>query len=100
MTPRSTLSFDAESLGRLAGTLTGVKAAFDAADSTTCSPEHLGHARLADRVERFATSWDDTRRELSESLGGLSTSARSIADGFADADEGLAAAIDVDEATS
>jgi len=100
MTPRSSLSFDAEALGRLTTTLAGVRSAFEAADSVACSPEHLGHTRLSGRVESFSTSWNDTRRELAESIGGLGTSATSIAEGFAEADEGLAAAFAGDEATS
>jgi len=97
---RATLSFDPEALGRLTTTLAGVRSAFEAADSGACPPEHLGHARLSGRVESFSTSWNDTRRELAESLGGLGSSATSIAEGFAEADEGLAAAFADDGATS
>jgi hypothetical protein len=97
---RSTLSFDAEALDRLAATLAGVQSAFDATGSAGIAPEHVGHARLAQRVESFSSSWNDTRRSLAEEIGGLSSSARSIADGFRAADDSLAAALTGDEGTS
>jgi hypothetical protein len=98
--PRATLSFDGEALRRLSTTLSGVKTVFDAPGAATVSPEHLGHPRLAQRVDSFTRSWDDTRRVLSDEIGGLSTSAMTIADGFTAADEGLAAALPEEEASS
>lgn len=71
--------------------LSTVHADFDAAQSTAESgAESVGHTRLASVLVDFANNWTTHRTRLLQSMGGLSDSAKTIADTFEQVDADLA----------
>jgi len=69
-----------------------IRSAFDASDdSASRAADACGHDELARTVRRFASTWDDRRRGMSESLGDLASVLDDIHDAFAQVDLDLAA---------
>jgi len=62
----------------------------DSDDSSRRAADACGHHDLADTVRRFATTWDDRRRGMAESLQTLADALSGIHDGFSQVDRDLA----------
>ncbi|WP_203582271.1 hypothetical protein [Microbacterium hibisci] len=80
-------------LGAIADTATDadrIRRTFDDSDdSSRAAADACGHADLADTVRRFATTWDDRRRGMSDALGTLAGVLRDIHTAFEDLDRTL-----------
>lgn len=80
-------------LGAIADTATDadrIRHTFDDADdSARAAADACGHPELAQTVRRFATTWDDRRRGMSDSLGTLAGVLRDIHTAFRDLDREL-----------
>lgn len=61
----------------------------DSDDSSRAAADACGHAELAHTVRRFATTWDDRRRGMSDALGTLAGVLRDIHTAFEDLDREL-----------
>lgn len=71
-----------------------IRSTFDASDdSSRRAADACGHAELADTVRRFASTWDDRRRGMSESLGTLAGVLDDIHDAFTQIDRDLGSSI-------
>lgn len=84
-------------LGDIAATAAraeSIRSAFDASDdSSRQAADACGHAELADTVRRFASTWDDRRRGMSESLATLAGVLDDIHTAFTQVDRDLGASI-------
>jgi len=68
-----------------------VKRTFDASDdSAHAAAAACGHDGLADTVERFASTWDDRRRDFADNLEKLAGALGDIEQAFNDLDRSLA----------
>lgn len=77
----------ATDLGTVHRELTG------ADDNSRTVADAVGHDGLADSLRRFATAWDDRRREIADQLTDLREAAGAIADSFDETDSELARAL-------
>ena len=66
------LRVDTDDLSAAGNALRYVKDELSRAEDTADDARSiLGHDRLADRVSSFASNWDDRRKEMLASIGGL-----------------------------
>jgi hypothetical protein len=71
-----------------------IRSTFDGSDdSSQRAADACGHDDLAHTVRRFASTWDDRRRGMSESLGTLSGVLADIHEAFSQVDRDLGASI-------
>ena len=71
-----------------------IRSTFDRSDDTSRrAADACGHDDLAHTVRRFASTWDDRRRGMSESLGALAGVLDDIHDAFTQVDRDLGASI-------
>lgn len=72
-----------------------IRRTFDASDDTSRqAADACGHADLESTVRRFASTWDDRRRGMSESLETLAGVLNDIHDAFAQVDRDLGASLE------
>lgn len=85
------VKLDLGSIAETAGEADRIRRAFDSSDdSSRAAADACGHAELARTVRRFATTWDDRRRGMSDALGTLAGVMRDIHTAFSDLDRELA----------
>ena len=71
-----------------------IRSAFEASDdSSRRAADACGHDDLADTIRRFASTWDDRRHGMSESLETLAATLTGIHDAFTQIDRDLGSSI-------
>lgn len=71
-----------------------IRSTFDRSDDTSHRvADACGHDELAHTVRRFASTWDDRRRGMSESLAALAGVLDDIHDAFTQVDRDLGSSI-------
>ncbi len=72
----------------------GIRRTFDASDdSSRQAADACGHADLAHAIRRFASTWDDRRQGMSDSLETLAGVLTGIHDAFTQIDRHLGASV-------
>ncbi|QKJ20369.1 hypothetical protein HQM25_14030 [Microbacterium hominis] len=84
------IRLDLAAIGATARRARRIRTVFDTSDdSARRAAEACGHDELAGTVERFASTWDDRRRGMSDSLGTLAGVLDEIHDAFSQLDRSL-----------
>jgi hypothetical protein len=85
------IQLDLTTIGAAAEQARSITRTFDESDdSAQRAAEACGHDELADTVERFASTWDDRRRDFAENLDALARALEGITRAFAELDRSLA----------
>ncbi|MFT4136587.1 hypothetical protein [Microbacterium sp.] len=95
------LRIDTERVRSIATGVTGIAREFEGANVHSDSiADAVGHEGLAAAIRSFAHSWDDTRKDMTESIRGHGEATAAIAETFEQADAELAAAFDEQPASA
>lgn len=85
------VSLDLSAIGGAASDARTIKRVFEQSEHTAqAAAEAAGHADLAHAIERFASTWDDRRRDFAENLGRLAGVLSEIDRAFTELDRSLA----------
>lgn len=85
------IRLDLAAIGSAADDARSIRREFDDSDdSASEAAAACGHRDLASTVERFASTWDDRRRDFAENLGTLGSALQGIEQTFAELDRSLA----------
>ncbi|MGH9247018.1 MAG: hypothetical protein ACRD29_22405 [Acidimicrobiales bacterium] len=76
---------DYRALDEMAGQLMGLTCEFDGLEDVVEGYQAaVGHDRLADRLDSFASNWSDERRKMKESMEAVAGYADAAADAYRD----------------
>ena len=89
------LRIDTETLRAAGRSLRAVYQEFDKADDNARPGKSvIAHDRLRDRLEEFADSWDDRRKEMTANIEGLGEFAQGAGDAFEQLEDECVAALE------
>ena len=89
------LRIDTETLRAAGRSLRTVYQEFDKADDNARPGRSvIAHGHLRDRLEEFADSWDDRRKEMTANIEGLGEFAKGAGDAFEELEDEFVAALE------